>query len=250
MFNWLTHHLLPAFLPVQCLLCQRITGPYPIKGCAICQPCYLALPGKARPRCRVCAQPSYTAICNQCAVQPPVWRAAHCVCDYAGPAATLVVQFKQPDNDWIAGSLALLMLESLTQWRQHSFDLVIPVPSSSQRFLERGFNPAYQLGVPIAKQLKRPIHGNWMYKQTDSPAQHSLPRYKRLNNLNNVFVVLPEAKPKLVDQHILVIDDVMTTGATIQEMALTLQAAGVSSITALVFARTALQPSTESNTTQ
>jgi ComF family protein len=176
--------------------------------------------------------------CPNCLRQPVRWKRAVCVCDYGGAAADLVLRFKQPDNDWLARPLAALMLEAWQTKHPDSIHAVIPVPTSSKQFLHRGFNPAYQLGRHLAKHIHAPVHGSWVYKQNDTQQQHQLPRRDRLHNLTGSFAVLPRAKSSIQGKNILVIDDIMTTGATVNEMSHVLLGAGAAQVQVLVFART------------
>jgi ComF family protein len=161
------------------------------------------------------------------------------VCDYDGPAVDLILRFKQADHDWMARPLAALMVQTWAQQCPPPIDIVVPVPTTTARFLHRGFNPAYQLGRHVAKAIARPIHGNWVFKLTETPAQHLLARQQRLTNLKGGFAVLPRARDSLSGKHLLLIDDIMTTGATLAELGRVLNLAGASSISILVFARTA-----------
>ena len=111
-------------------------------------------------------------------------------------------------------------------------DQLIPVPLHPTRIRERGFNQATELARPIAKRLNIPLNLSVVQRRVATPPQSDLTRQERLKNIRNVFNVV-----KPVDGHVVIIDDVMTTGSTVEELAKTLLRAGAEQVDVWVCAR-------------
>jgi ComF family protein len=114
-------------------------------------------------------------------------------------------------------------------------DLVLPMPLSRQRLQERGFNQTLLLARALDSQK---VRHDLLLRIKDTPAQSSLPRNERLLSVANAYALEPLHAPLIRDKHIVLIDDVMTTGATLNAAARVLRQAGAAHITAVVFART------------
>ena len=158
--------------------------------------------------------------------------------DYAYPWADALAQFKfRGDPGW-AKALATLMRS--TPWMEPALeaaDRVLPVPLSTERLRERGFNQSALLARHLVGP-KTDLHTLLRLHATE--AQSSLPRAQRLRNLRGAFAVEPSRAAALRGQRVVLIDDVMTTGATLQAATLALREAGVTHVTAAVLARTGL----------
>jgi ComF family protein len=180
--------------------------------------------------------PHGTQRCGHCLLKVPAWQSALTAVSYQWPWTDVLAQFKYQSQPGWARTLASLMYSApgvddalaQAQW-------VVPMPLSHQRLAQRGFNQSLEL----AKQLS-PLKSRYdlLLRVRDTPAQRSLPRAERLLNLQGAFLVNPLQAAALRGQRVLLVDDVMTTGASLQMAALALQAAGVAHITTLVFART------------
>jgi ComF family protein len=156
---------------------------------------------------------------------------------YDYPWADLISQFKFHSQPAWARSLARLMRSA--PWVEPALeraDLVIPMPLSITRLRERGFNQA----VELAKQLtpKGKMDTGLLLRIKDTPAQVNLDRRGRLNNLKHAFAVEPLKASRLKAARVVLLDDVMTSGASLHAAAHTLRGAGAGHITGLVFART------------
>lgn len=155
---------------------------------------------------------------------------------YTYPWSQLIGDFKFHDQSGLANSMATLM--RATPWVEPALDaadLLLPMPLSTQRLAERGYNQALLLARAIFPQKSR---SDLLLKVADTPAQHTLKRTERLQALNDAFAVEPLLAHQLRDKSVVLVDDVMTTGASLHAAARVLRAAGARRITGLVFART------------
>lgn len=147
-----------------------------------------------------------------------------------------MAEFKfRSDPGWAASLAALLRS---TPWAEPALDAaqrVLPVPLSRQRLQERGFNQALLLAQHLAPHK---TDGTLLLRLHDTATQRGLPRAQRLRNLRGAFAVEPLRATQVQGQHIVLVDDVMTTGATLEAAAQALLQAGAGSVTGLVLART------------
>jgi len=190
------------------------------------------------PRCHACALtlPAGTDTCGACLRDPPALNRCLCAVDYAYPWDTLVQHFKFHAEPGLARSMAELLRAA--PWVEDAIeaaDLLLPLPLSSARLKERGYNQA----LLLARQLcARKTRHDLLLKVQDTPPQHSLKRAARLLALQQAFAVEPLQAHVLRGQRVVLVDDVMTTGASLNTAARVLKAAGAAHVTGLVFART------------
>lgn len=220
-------------VPSQCAFCHT----WPSQR--ICNACVARFAQPAT-RCQRCALrvPAGVEVCGACIQTPPSFDACIAAVDYAYPWADALAQFKfRGDPGW-AKALATLMRS--TPWMEPALeaaDRVLPVPLSTERLRERGFNQS----ALLARRLAGPkTDHHTLLRLHATEAQSSLPRAQRLRNLRGAFAVEPIRAAALRGQRVVLIDDVMTTGATLQAATLALREAGVTHVTAAVLARTGL----------
>lgn len=189
-------------------------------------------------RCQRCALrvPEGVAVCGVCTLNPPLFDACVAAVDYAYPWADILGDFKfRGDAGW-AGTLATLMRS--TPWIEPALegaDRVIAVPLSAQRLREREFNQAALLARQLAGAKADPLS---LLRIHATEAQSNLARAQRLRNLQGAFAVEPQRAAGLRGQRVVLVDDVMTTGATLHAATQALQEAGVAHVAAIVMART------------
>jgi ComF family protein len=121
-------------------------------------------------------------------------------------------------------------------------DVLLPVPLSRERLAERGYNQALELAKPLARWAARPLDAHSLVRLRDTPPQRTLKRPQRLANVKGAFAVLPECTAAIKSRRVLLVDDVMTSGASLHAAAQALLQAGAHSVTGLVFARTGMEP--------
>lgn len=220
-------------VPSQCAVCHA----WPSQR--ICNACVARFAQPAE-RCQRCALrvPVGVSVCGTCLQNPPDFDACIAAVDYAYPWADALAQFKfRGDPGWARALSTLMRSMPWMEPALEAADRVLPVPLSAERLRERGFNQsallAGQLAGPKAdRQTLLRLHA--------TEAQSSLPRAQRLRNLRGAFAVEPSRAPALRGLRVVLIDDVMTTGATLQAASLALREAGVAHVTAAVLARTGL----------
>lgn len=217
-------------LPSQCAVCHA----WPSQP--VCEACVqlFAQPG---PRCRRCALPLPEGRdeCGACITAPPSMDAALTAVAYAYPWSKLVLEFKFSEHPAWARSIALLMRSA--PWVEPALDaadLVLPMPLSMQRLQERGFNQALLLARALAPDKTR---AQWLLRVRNTAAQSSLSRAERLTNVQHAFAVDPLHHSALQGKRLVLVDDVMTSGATLEAATACLRQAGAAHITTLVFAR-------------
>lgn len=227
----------PAGWPGQCEICRQWS-----RG-GLCQACVarFAVPV---PRCARCGLrlglPA--PACGACLHEPPPFEHTVCAVDYGFPWDHLVNEFKYQARPELAGSLAEFMAAAVQQAAQAPPDVVLPMPLAPQRLAQRGYNQAWELARRVAAAVHRPAWPDGLQRPLDTAPQAGLGRAARQQNLRTAFMVEPRRRPALAGQRVALVDDVMTTGATVREAAAALLRAGVGAVDVWVLARTPEAP--------
>jgi ComF family protein len=157
--------------------------------------------------------------------------------DYAYPWDQVLVDFKFHAHVGLARALARLMRAA--PWIEaelEAADMLVPMPLSTQRLSERGFNQS----LVLARALEHAhIASDVLVRVRDTPPQSSLSRTERTSNVHGAYLPNPAKAQSIRDQRIVILDDVMTTGASMRAAAQALRQAGARSVSGLIFARTA-----------
>ena len=178
--------------------------------------------------------------CGACVRAHPPLDACLAAVTYQYPWSALVLEFKFRERPAWARSFATLLRS--TPWVEPALEqahLVLPMPLSAQRLRQRGFNQALELARQLAPG--KTDHG-LLLRIRDTPAQSALDRKQRLRNVLHAFAVEPLRAAALAGTRVVLVDDVMTSGASLHAAAATLRSAGVSHITGIVLARADLHP--------
>lgn len=228
-------------LPVDCAACGAplTNDPIPL----FCAGCWRTISPLTHPRCARCGRPfpspvataySPNHVCQSCAERPPAYTRAWTLYPYLPPLQDAVCLFKYRGKIALASPLARLMIDRLPPL--DCVDLLMPVPLHARRLREREFNQSLLLADRIGRHLDTPVSFTNLLRIIPSPAQTTLSRKDRLMNLRGAFALRhPES---ISGKRILLIDDVFTTGATVNECAKTLRKAGSGDVYALTLART------------
>lgn len=228
-YNWLNiEHF--------CTLCDERCE----AGHSLCGACEADLPWLGG-QCSTCALPLPTTgmICGQCLKRPPAFDHVVAPWRFAFPIDSLINRFKH-QSQWPLGRL---LAEQLARHLQHAFDegmprpsALLPVPLARRRLRQRGFNQARMLADWLGAALKIAVRNDLLQRTLDTPAQQQLDAAARRRNLRQAFA-LPDEQP-LRDQHLAIVDDVLTTGATAEALARLLKRAGAKRVDIYCLART------------
>jgi len=224
MLSTLSRNLL-AWTGGDCLLCGEESGPE-----LLCAACAAELPALAE-HCPQCALPSPAgAVCGNCLDRPPHYDRTLALWRYEFPCDRLVQALKYRARLALSGFFA----RSLASRPLPEVDLIVPMPLHPKRLAERGFNQALEIARGLARRLGRPIEPRGVLRVKDTPPQTRLPYEERAKNVRGAFL----CKLDLSGASVAVVDDVMTTGATLNELARALKRAGAARVENFVIART------------
>lgn len=238
------HTVLDACFPARCVSCGQQT-----QNDAWCRACDAVLPriGESCIRCATPLPPSAGTVCGACLNHPPPFDATLAACRYTFPLDRLLQDFKYGHRLALAAPLAQLVIDAcrpalngLSPAFQEPPTHVLAMPLSAARQIERGFNQAQELARPVAAALKLPLLTDALVRIKDSPKQATLPWRDRHKNVRSAFA----CRRDLSGYRLLLIDDVMTSGATAAAAAKALRAAGATTVFVGVVARASMMQET------
>jgi ComF family protein len=216
---------LTTLLPQDCLLCGNYSG-----DSLLCSGCRADLPRLPAETCPVCAEASPgSAVCGACLKTPPHFDASIAAFRYGFPVDKLIHALKYQSRVATADFLATAMLAGPCP----EGDMIVPLPLFPTRLAERGFNQSVEIARPLARVCGLPIELDGCVRSRDTAPQATLPWKARRKNIRRAF----ECNIDLAGRSVIVIDDVMTTGATLDEFARVLKAHGAARVTNWVTAR-------------
>jgi ComF family protein len=229
---------LPAKLlfPPRCLLCGG-SGQAPAFD--LCAQCEAQLP-QNRAACLRCAQPLSleAALCGACVRRAPRFDAAFCPFVYAYPLDHMVRALKYHGSVAYARVLGELLAARLrAQPRASLPEMLLPVPLAAGRFRERGYNQAIELGRYVERGLEVPMRADVLLRIRETREQAGLPRQERRKNIRGAFALAGLAAQLRPTRHVALIDDVITTASTVNELARLLKANGVKRVEVWAVAR-------------
>ena len=232
--------LLDVILPPLCHICHSFI---PDAGrLHICPTCLNSLPLVSSPLCPICGIP-FIGVggdhrCGACTLQPPHFDAARAHFLYEGSIRELIHTFKYNRNSHLRYPLALLALEGISRFpADYDLNLIVPVPLHRSRLRQRSFNQAVLLGRILSRDLALPMMPDALTRTRATEPQIELSAAERRVNVKGAFSV--RGAERVAGKRILLLDDVMTTGSTMDECAKELKKAGASAVIAVSIARTA-----------
>ncbi|MCF8011490.1 MAG: ComF family protein [Clostridiales bacterium] len=241
--NYLWKGLLDLLFPPRevCPLCGEKSP-----GAVICEDCLGWLEKyKTMPYCPVCGRFIETGAseggvrgsfppCIFCKNKRPYFNAARAPAPYRGVLHDAVLQLKSRGTGQVVSALARLMAETVRRESIYSrVEMIIPVPLSSKRYAARGFNQAELLAVELGRILDLPVDNGTVFKIKETRPQTSLSRVERIQNLQDSFSIIPNKIPGKI---VLLVDDVITTGSTVENISIKLREARVKEIYVLTAA--------------
>lgn len=224
----INHLFFNGLLKQGCMLCLAQHH----SSLGLCQPCLDELPWLPAAVCPVCALPCTSERCGHCLSEPPYFDACHSIFSYQFPVNALLQDYKYASQLHLAGTFALLLASRVSLGQ---VDTVIPMPMHAQRLKERGYNQALEIAKLICAEQMSKLDYLSVSRQKHRPPQVSLAWQARLKNIKGVFKVKPDHALK--GKRIAIVDDVMTTGASLNELAKTLKQAGASHVECWIVAR-------------
>lgn len=219
----------------------RLTGLLPARACVLCgalgqhgawcAACDAALPRLAAVRCPVCALPTPGGeVCGRCLKKHPHFDHTAAAFAYRFPADKLVQALKFGEQLDLATPLA----DSLAENVAIPADCMVPMPLHPARLRKRGHNQSLEIARRLAARLGIPLHPQACIRLRDTPPQSTLKWKERGKNMRRAFQCVEDFGGK----HVAIVDDVMTSGASLNELALALRRAGAAQVSAWVVART------------
>lgn len=231
------HWAVDRLLPPRCLGCGAIA---PRDG-ALCGACWGGLSFIERPFCACCGLPfefdvADGALCGGCVAGPPAFDAARAVLRYDDESRPLILSFKHGDRMQAGRHFGGWMARAGAELAQQA-DLVAPVPLHWRRLAARRYNQSAELARGVAAAAGIGLCVDLLRRTRATPSQGGLNRRARRLNVRGAFAVMARRRPSIQGAHILLVDDVLTTGATVEAAARTLKRAGASRVDILVLAR-------------
>jgi ComF family protein len=225
-------------LPPRCLACGTMVA----ATNRVCAACWHKLRFVAEPLCEACGHPLPYALaaqhdCRHCATAPSSLTRIRVALAYDDASRGLILGFKHAGRIETAGLFAGWMREAGRELLADA-DWLIPVPLHRWRLLHRGFNQSGLLATRIGRLTGVPVAVDWLQRKTATRSQQGLNRASREKNITaEAFSLRPRAVAQLEGKRVILIDDVLTTGATLGACAATLKAHGAAQVDALALAR-------------
>jgi len=231
------NNLINIIYPTKCLVCKKSISSSSAKK-YICDLCWDNIKKNTPPFCKYCCrhiENETYAVCKECRNKTFYFEQAFSACIYEGAIKELIHQFKYDDKDYLGKNLAELLIEFINTYRipLKGFDFVIPIPLHPVKFRQREYNPALILAQHISQVFNLKVLNNVLHKIRNTVSQTKLDTQSRWKNVSNSFRVTSQI---IKDKSIILVDDILTTGATASEAARVLKLAGAKNITVLVLA--------------
>jgi ComF family protein len=229
--------LLDALLPPQCLACRAIVE----RAGQLCATCWRGMSFIAPPYCACCGLPfeveaGQDALCGECLATPRAFDRARAVLRYDGSSRGPILAFKHGDRTDAAPAFARWLLPAVGDLLAEA-DLIVPVPLHRWRLWRRRYNQAALLALRLRRLARKPVAPDLLQRRRATPSQGRLSRAERLRNVTGAFAVPPRRRAAVAGKRILLVDDVMTTGATVEACARALRKAGASHVDVACLAR-------------
>lgn len=223
--------IIDLFFPTQikCIFCGKETSEF-----GICEECYSKLPFIEGKTCKICGTEikGRSSTCIECKDREYSFDTNHAILHYIGEVQQKIIAFKQGGKKYYGEDFALLIERKYNELLEE-IDIIVPVPINDNRLKERGFNQSEILCKDLPEDK---VNKNILKRVKDTPHQTGLSRDNRQENLLDGFEVID--KDVIKNKTILIVDDIYTTGSTLNECAKILKNNGAKSIIGLTLART------------
>ena len=229
--------LADLIFPRNCTLCRSYhprTAEDPL-----CPECFAKLPFNRPPFCLKCSRrlESYSdeGLCPDCRRHPPAFDYAWAATVYADPLSSLIPHYKFHNKTALRTTFGKIIREFLVRYDiRLSPDVIVPVPLHPARLRERGYNQAALIAERLAPVLGAPVAQSGLERARHTPRQSELGQKERFTNVIGAFRITTPSR--FMDKHVILVDDLLTTGSTASEAAKVLKAAGAAKVGVLTLA--------------
>jgi ComF family protein len=232
---------LDAVLPPRCLKCGLVVASQSGSHGALCPGCWQALSFLGPPCCACCGQPfdfelGPGALCGACTQAAPAFDRARAVMRYDEASRDLILAFKHADRTSLTPAFAA-WLKRAGEELLAEVDLIVPVPLHWSRLFSRRYNQAALLAMALGELTEIPVQPDLLIRRRATKKQGHLGRLARQRNVAGAFAVHPRRLAGLAGKRVLLLDDVITTGATVTNCAKVLRQGGAATVEVLALAR-------------
>lgn len=231
------HAALDFMLPIACVSCDRLTDPG--ETGIVCGTCWSRLHNLPHPQCARCGHPNPVGRCTFCDLLPSYVRAARSVAWVPGGTAGEIVHALKYDG-WSRVALEMAERIGRLHWPRDVIEeraAIIPVPLSQARQRERGYNQSERMAAALGQLWNIPVWSDVVMRTRSTVSQTELTPDARKRNVAGAFSVGVERRQQIRGAHLVIIDDVMTTAATLNACADVLFQAGARTISYVTFGR-------------
>ena len=229
--------LFDVLLPPLCLACDMRVATHG----TVCQNCWSQIHFIAAPYCFGCGAPfdapvGEGQICAPCLTYSPVFSAARAAMIYDDVSKRLILGFKHGDRTHMASAMAQWMQRAGQEYWNDA-DVLVPVPLHRWRLFKRRYNQAAMLAQHVGQGTGKPVWVDGLLRQRPTPTQGHMSREERQKNVKGAFTVNPRYRQAMSGKNVILVDDVLTTGATLNECSRVLLEVNANSVRVLTLAR-------------
>lgn len=227
-----------AVFPCQCLCCSKVIS----EEALFCSTCWQKLQFITEPKCNICSHPfeqssaNSLLLCPICLIKKPPYKKAISLLHYNSAAKKIIGDLKYRDTTYLAKKLAKFLYNK-TKSELENIDLVVAVPLHAKKLRQRKFNQSTLLAKELAKLLNKEFSHDFLIKDQNTKPQASLTKKERQQNLKNAFKLNLKYQETVKNKNILLIDDVITTGSTLEACSKVLKKHGANDIVVLTVAK-------------
>jgi len=224
-------------LPPTCLACGRIVG----RTRTLCAACWKDLHFLAAPQCEICGLPFEHeqppgSLCGGCLQEPPPWQRARAALAYNAGSRRMILQFKHGDHTQAASAFADWMERAAGPLLPEA-DFIAPVPLHRWRLFLRCYNQSALLAQALGRRGPYQVIPDLLLRRRSTPSQGGLTAAQRQRNVAGAFALNPRWRPLVREARVLLVDDVLTSGATLGACSLTLYRGGAGAVDVLTLSR-------------